>query len=314
MDQTNLWGIDLGGTKIEGVILESATNPKVLYRERIPTEAQKGYEHMVGQIVKMHELMSSEANYKPVRIGIGTPGTLDPQLKVMKNCNTTVLNGKPLKKDIEQSLSLSLDMANDANCFALAEARLGVVKEKYNDAKVVFGVIMGTGVGGGLVINGEVINGLQGIGGEWGHNFLDESGGPCYCGKTGCVERVISGPALEKFYHGKSGVQKSMKEIVKLAEEGKDVVANETMKRLTFFYGKALSVIINIVDPDVIVIGGGVGNIDLIYTTGREEVTKNVFNNRLETPIARPMLGDSAGVFGAAFLMDKKVDVVHTKE
>jgi predicted NBD/HSP70 family sugar kinase len=205
-------------------------------------------------------------------------------------------------------------MANDANCFALAEARLGVVKEKFKDAKVVFGVIMGTGVGGGLVINGEVINGLQGIGGEWGHNFLDESGGPCYCGKTGCVEKVISGPALEKFYHGKSGVQKSMKEIVKLAEEGKDVVANETMKRLTFFYGKALSVIINIVDPDVIVIGGGVGNIDLIYTTGREEVTKNVFNNRLETPIARPMLGDSAGVFGAAFLMDKKVDVVHTKE
>lgn len=314
MSQSNLWGIDLGGTKIEGVILESAANPKVLYRERIPTEAQKGYEHMVSQIAKMYELMSSNVNYRPERIGIGTPGTLDPQLRVMKNCNTTALNGKPLKKDIEQALNLTLDMANDANCFALAEARLGVVKEKFKDAKVVFGVIMGTGVGGGLVINGEVINGLQGIGGEWGHNFLDESGGPCYCGKTGCVENVISGPALEKFYLKQSGVKRSMKEIVNLAEEGNDDVARQTMNRLTTFYGKGLSVIINIVDPDVIVIGGGVGNIDLIYTTGREEVAKNVFNNRLETPIVRPMLGDSAGVFGAAFLMDKKVDVVHTKD
>jgi predicted NBD/HSP70 family sugar kinase len=173
---------------------------------------------MVSQIAKMFELMSSKANYKPARVGMGTPGTLDPQLKVMKNCNTTALNGKPLKKDLEQALNLNLDMANDANCFALAEARLGVVKEKFKDAKVVFGVIMGTGVGGGLVINGEVINGLQGIGGEWGHNFLDESGGPCYCGKTGCVENVISGPALEKFYLKQSGVKKSMKEIVKLAK------------------------------------------------------------------------------------------------
>lgn len=314
MDKTNLWGIDLGGTKIEGVILESARNPKVLYRERIPTEADKGYEHMVSQIVKMAELMSSNVKYKPERIGIGTPGTLDPQLKVMKNCNTTVLNGKPLKKDLELALNLSLDMANDANCFALAETRLGVVKENFKDAKVVFGVIMGTGVGGGLVVNGEVINGLQGIGGEWGHNFLDESGGPCYCGKTGCVEKVISGPALERFYFEQSGTKKTMKEIVMLAEKDEDSIAVKTLQRLTYFYGRGLSVIINIVDPDVIVIGGGVGNIDLIYTTGREEVVKNVFNNRLETPIVRPMLGDSAGVFGAAFLMDKKVDVVHTKE
>ncbi len=314
MDQTNLWGIDLGGTKIEGVILESAANPKVLYRERISTEADKGYEHIVNQLVKMVEMMRSDAGYSSDRIGFATPGTLDPQLGVMKNCNTTALNGKPLKKDLEKLLNVQVYMANDANCFALAETRLGVVKEKFPNAQVVFGVIMGTGVGGGLVVNGEVINGLQGIGGEWGHNFLDESGGPCYCGKTGCVENVLSGPALEKFYFNRSGEKRSMKEIVARAEANTDKYASETMARLASFFGRALSVLINIIDPDVIVIGGGVGNINLIYTQGREAVLKNVFNNRLETPIVRPMLGDSAGVFGAAFLTNKKVEVVHTKE
>lgn len=314
MDQTNLWGIDLGGTKIEGVILESSTHPKVLYRERISTEADKGYEHIVNQLVKMVEMMSHAAGYMTDKIGFATPGTLDPQLGVMKNCNTTSLNGKPLKRDLVSRLKSHVFMANDANCFALAETRLGVVKEKFPQAKVVFGVIMGTGVGGGLVVNGEVINGLQGIGGEWGHNFLDESGGPCYCGKTGCVENVLSGPALEKFYLSRSGEKRSMKEIVSRAESKTDSFAVETMNRLTSFFGRALSVLINIVDPDVIVIGGGVGNIGLLYNEGREAVLKNVFNNRLDTPIVRPVLGDSAGVFGAAFLADKKVEVVQMKE
>jgi predicted NBD/HSP70 family sugar kinase len=314
MDHTNLWGIDLGGTKIEGVILESCVHPKVLYRERIPTEADKGYQHIVNQLVKMVEMMTANAGLKAERIGFATPGTLDPQLALMKNCNTTSLNGQPLKRDLEKRLESQVFMANDANCFALAETRLGVVKEKFPGAKVVFGVIMGTGVGGGLVVNGEVINGLQGIGGEWGHNFLDESGGPCYCGKTGCVERVLSGPALERFYLSRSGEKRSMKEIVPRAESKTDSFAVETMNRLATFFGKALSVLINIVDPDVIVIGGGVGNISLIYNEGREEVLKNVFNNRLETPIVRPMLGDSAGVFGAAFLTDKRDEVIHMKE
>lgn len=311
MEQTNLWGIDLGGTKIEGAILESARHPRVLFRERIPTEAAQGYEHIVSQLVKMVKLMSDFAGYSPEQIGFATPGTLDPQLGVMKNCNTTALNGKPLKKDLEHLLGAQVYTANDANCFALAETRLGVVKEKFPHARVVFGVIMGTGVGGGLVVNGEVINGLHGIGGEWGHNFLDESGGPCYCGKTGCVENVLSGPALEKFYLSKAGVKRSMKEIVALAQNNTDGIAQQTMERLITFFGKALSVIINIVDPDVIVIGGGVGNIDLIYSEGREAVIKNIFNSRLETPIVRPMLGDSAGVFGAAFLADRRIEVVH---
>jgi predicted NBD/HSP70 family sugar kinase len=213
------------------------------------------------------------------------------------------MNGQPMKADLEKILGLKIEIANDANCFALAEARLGVVKEQFPKAKVVFGVIMGSGVGGGIVVDGKPIFGLQGISGEWGHNFLDESGGPCYCGKSGCVENVISGPALEKYYFKETGNKKPLKDIVALAESKVDPTAQKTMIRLVEFFGLALSVVINILDPDVVVIGGGVGNIDLLYDRGIDSLRKYVFNNRLDTPVVRPLLGDSAGVFGAAFLV-----------
>lgn len=299
----NLWGIDLGGTKVEGAILKSAQQPDVLFRDRLSTEAEKGYDHILGQIKKVVDQMEAKAGYKPAKIGIATPGTLDPGLGTMKNSNSTSLNGRTLKLDLEKLLGVKIAMANDANCFALAEANMGIVQEKFPHAKVVFGVIMGTGVGGGVVVEGKVINGLQGIGGEWGHNFLDASGGPCYCGKSGCVERVLSGPDLEKYYASLSGTRKHMKEIDASALNNSDDAAVKTMKRLTGFFGQALSVVINILDPDVIVIGGGVGNIDLIYTEGVENLRKHIFNNRLDTPVLKPKLGDSAGVFGAAYLV-----------
>ncbi|MBL7873480.1 MAG: ROK family protein [Cyclobacteriaceae bacterium] len=297
----NLWGIDLGGTKIEGAVLKSAGNPEVLFRDRLPTEGHKGYEHILGQIKKVVEKMESTLGYKPSKIGIATPGTLDPGLGLMKNSNSTNLNGKPLKRDLESLLGVEMFMANDANCFALAEANMGAAKENFPKAKVVFGVILGTGVGGGVVVNGKVINGLQGIGGEWGHNFLDESGGACYCGKSGCVEKILAGPALEKYYASISGQSKNMKEVYELYKGG-DPYATQTMERLIHFFGLALSVVVNILDPDVIVIGGGVGNIDSIYSAGRESLKKYVFNNKLDTAVIKPKLGDSAGVFGAAFL------------
>ena len=298
----NLWGIDLGGTKVEGAILNSARDPNVLFRDRLPTEGHKGYDHILGQIKLVVDKMEASAGYKPKKIGIATPGTLDPGLGLMKNSNSTSLNGKPLKADLERMIGTEFVMANDANCFALAEASMGIAKEKYPNAKVVFGVIIGTGVGGGVVVDGKVINGLQGIGGEWGHNYLDESGGPCYCGKSGCVEKVLAGPALEKYYASLSGHQKSMREVYELYKLG-DPHARQTIERLTHFFGLALSVIINILDPDVIVIGGGVGNIDVIYTEGRASLRKYIFNNRLDTPVLKPKLGDSAGVFGAAYLV-----------
>jgi fructokinase len=301
-DRTNLWGIDLGGTKAEGVVLGPGGLKDILFRDRVPTGAENGYQHILGQINKLVSMMEQKLGYRPAKLGIGTPGTLDPKLGTMKGCNSECMNFQPMKSDLEKLLGMEIFIANDANCFALAEARMGVVKEKYPKANVVFGVIMGTGVGGGLVVDGKVLNGLQGIGGEWGHNFLDESGGPCYCGKSGCVEKVLAGPSLEKYYASMAGSKKSLKEIYELYKSG-DKHATETIQRMTHFFGLALSVIVNIIDPDVIVIGGGVGNIDEIYTAGVESVRKFAFNNGvLDTPIVKPMLGDSAGVFGAAYL------------
>jgi fructokinase len=297
-----LWGIDLGGTKIEGVILHSEGISNPIVRTRIDTESFKGYDHIINQIAALVEMMKEQSGLQPVEIGFGTPGVLDPILQTMKNCNSTALNGMPLKKDLEEKLGVSSVLANDANCFALAETRWGVVKEKCPDAQIVFGIIMGTGVGGGIVVNNHVWNGKHGIAGEWGHNFLDESGGNCYCGKIGCVETVISGPATERYYEKLSGEKISLKEISKRYKED-DAAAKQTIERLCHFFGKAVSVVVDILDPDVIVIGGGVGNIDALYTDGVEALKKYIFNNRVDVPVLKPILGDSAGVFGAAALV-----------
>ena len=295
-----LWGIDLGGTKIEGIILKNEKDPEPLVRTRVDTESSKGYDHVIGQIEKLITKMKGESKLVPRSIGFGTPGILDPRTQNLKNSNTTVLNNQPLKKDLEARLQLPIVLANDANCFALAEATWGAVKKKAPNARMVFGIIMGTGVGGGIVMDGKIWNGHHGIAGEWGHNFLDESGGPCYCGKSGCVEKVLSGPSLQKYYEGLTGVKKSLKEIVALQQE--DPAAQQTLSRLAHFFGKAVSVITNCLDPDIIVVGGGVGNIDAIYTAGMASLNTFIFNNYCSVPVIRPDLGDSAGVFGAAAL------------
>ncbi len=297
-----LWGIDLGGTKIEGAILPSLNDPVPVIRTRIDTEASKGYEHILGQIKKLITRMQEHSGLTPQKIGFGTPGVLDPILQTMKNCNSIALNGMPLKKDLEKILNVPVELANDANCFALAETHWGIVKEKFPQSSIVFGIIMGSGVGGGIVINGKVWNGHHGIAGEWGHNYLDESGGPCYCGKTGCVEKIISGPALQKFYAGITGNSITLKEIFQKYQQG-DKAATQTIERLNYFFGKAVSVVINMLDPDVIIVGGGVGNIDTIYSDGLTSLKQFIFNNRVDVPILKPSLGDSAGVFGAAALV-----------
>lgn len=297
-----LWGIDLGGTKIEGVILPSLDDATPLLRTRINTEASKGYPHIIQQINRLILQMKEASGLQPTKIGFGTPGVLDPRLQTMKNSNSTQLNGQPLQKDLEERLGLPVVLANDANCFALAENHWGVVKQQVPGAQVVFGIIMGTGVGGGIVINGQVWNGKHGIAGEWGHNFLDESGGPCYCGKTGCVEKVLSGPALQQYYHDLTGKSLSLKEIVAAGKTG-EAAAVQTLDRLAHFFGKAVSVVTNLLDPDVIIVGGGVGNIDIVYEAGVASLQQYIFNNSLEVPVLKPALGDSAGVFGAAALV-----------
>ena len=301
--KNSIWGIDLGGTKIEGVILPSLQDARPILRTRIDTGADKGYENILDQIVKLVQQMTKESGLQPGRIGFGTPGVLDPVLQTMKNCNSTALNGMPLEKDLRQRLGFEVVLANDANCFALAETVWGVVKEKNLKTQTVFGIIMGTGVGGGIIFDAHVWNGRQGIAGEWGHNYLDESGGPCYCGKSGCVETVISGPATERFYEQLTGKKLRLKEIYSNYKNSDDDAARKTVERLCHFFGKATSVITNLLDPDVIIVGGGVGNIDELYTLGVDSLKDHVFNNRLDTPVLKPVLGDSAGVFGAAALV-----------
>ena len=298
-----LWGIDLGGTKIEGAILPSLNDPSPIIRTRIDTEAAKGYPHIIGQIEKLVNEMAAKSGLTPKSIGFGTPGVLDPILQTMKNCNSTALNGMPLKKDLEERLKIPVVLANDANCFALAETHWGIVKEKFPKASLVFGIIMGSGVGGGIVMDGKVWNGHHGIAGEWGHNFLDESGGPCYCGRTGCVETIISGPALQKYYSGITGNKITLKEIVQRHQQQTDEAATKTIERLCYFFGKAVSVVTNMLDPDVIVVGGGVGNIDAVYKEGLVSLKEFIFNNSVDVPVLKPSLGDSAGVFGAAALV-----------
>ena len=297
-----IWGIDLGGTKIEAAVLEKLDPNTVISRQRIDTEQVHGYKHILNQISRLIDKVSAEVGAAPEIVGIATPGALDPSTQTLKNSNTTCLNGQPFKKDLEELLGLPVRMANDANCFALAEAVMGVVPEEVPDAKVVFGVIMGTGVGGGVVINGKVLEGRHGIGGEWGHNFLDFSGGACYCGKIGCVETVISGTGLQKYYMQLSGEKRKLQEIVARYREGGDFCAQATVVRMVEMFGLAISAIINVLDPDAIVLGGGLGNIDLLYSEGRKAAERHLFNPRLETPFLKPKLGDSAGVFGAAAL------------
>ena len=295
------WGVDLGGTKIEAVVIHhEGQSFQTLARKRIPTESHLGYRHVLSRIAHLIELLKQHTGLEPTQLGIGTPGSIDPSTGLLKNSNSQCLNSQPILDDLKELLQIPIALANDANCFALAETRFGGVAQGYPSADVVFGIIMGTGVGGGLVINQKVINGANGITGEWGHNYLDTSGGDCYCGKVGCVETILSGPALERYYQSLGGQNISLREII--SNRFSDDLAMKTTHRLIHYFGLAVSTIVNVLDPDVIVIGGGVGNIDLLYDEGKESLLHHVFNPECSTKILKPQLGDSAGVIGAALL------------
>ena len=294
------FGIDLGGTKIEGVVLDQ--RGAVVERRRIPTEREGGYDHICHRIARMVTELEQATGHTAAHVGIGTPGTIDPPTGLMKNSNTVVLNGHPLGKDLERLIGKPLTLANDANCFAVAETLLGGVSEEVPDAKVVFGVILGTGTGGGIVIDGKIQVGAQGIGGEWGHTYLDQSGGYCYCGRVGCTEQILAGPALERYYLRQCGRSLTMREIVPRYRSGEDRAATATLERFFHYFAKGIANIINVLDPDAVVLGGGLGNIDELYTVGVPQVVDHLFNPRMDTLFLRPKLGDSAGVFGAALL------------
>ena len=289
-------GVDLGGTKIEAVALTA--NGSAAWRERVPTpktSAEAIYNAIAGLVKRCETALNAT-----VSVGIGTPGSLSPKTGLLRGSNTVTLNGKPVKQALEARLKREVRMANDANCFALSEAVDGAGK----GAASVFGVILGTGVGGGVVINGQVINGLHAIAGEWGHNPLpwpgaDElQGTRCYCGKLGCIETWLSGPGIAaNFADGRTATT----EIISLAADG-DAAAEAYVQRVEDRLARALATIINVIDPEVIVLGGGVSNIERLYENVPRLLPNYVFSEFVETTIARNVHGDSGGVRGAAWL------------
>ncbi|HLQ24312.1 MAG TPA: ROK family protein [Acidiferrobacterales bacterium] len=287
-------GIDLGGTKTEGIVMDD-TN-RILIRERRPTP-NRDYEAVLNTMQDLVLSLEQQAG-AACRVGIGTPGALSTRTGNLKNANTTCLNGKPILADLEKRLKRRIRLSNDANCFALSEAIDGAGQ----GYPVIFGVIMGTGVGGGIVFNGQVHQGPQWIAGEWGHNVLEADGPLCYCGKRGCVETLISGPGLARDYQTMGGdPQLEAHAIAERAAEG-SAIAEAAMQRLLDRFGRALAMVINILDPDAIVLGGGLSNVTRLYTEGRERTAKYVFNDELLTPILPNKFGDSSGVRGAAQL------------
>ena len=284
-------GIDLGGTKIEGICLDE--NLKVIQRKRIPTNQQNGYSSIVKSIASLIPDVAKDID--EYTIGVCAPGAISKKTGLIKNSNTQCLIGMPLKEDLEKSLGKNITMENDANCFAMAEAKMGA-GVGYG---VVFGVIMGTGVGGGIIFDGKIHRGRTNIAGEWGHHTLHQNGNQCYCGKLGCVETYISGPALEKRWFELTSRNETLSTIIQNTTHKN---YQEWKKEFLDNFGTSLANVIDILDPDAVVLGGGVSNVDFLYTEGRQSVYGSVFSDLVDTPILQNKLGDSAGVFGAALL------------
>jgi fructokinase len=305
-------GVDLGGTKIEAIALEVGEDgPRELARKRVATNRDLGYEHILSETRSLIDEVTKLAGLDPKRapVGMGMPGSLTMRrddgtrsdVPLVKNSNTVCLNGRPFRSDLVSALGRPIAFSNDANCFALGEATWGAAR----GARVAFGVILGTGVGGGLVLDGRAWNGAQGIAGEWGHVALEpRDGPPCYCGRRGCIEQYLSGPAIEAEYERRSGVRRKLPEIAaQVGEGGNDTTATELIRERVDLFGRALATVINIVDPDVIVLGGGVSNLAVLYDEGPQAVARWIFNDEVATRIVKHTLGDSAGVFGAALLV-----------
>ncbi len=292
-------GVDLGGTKIEAIALAEDGNIPVRLRVPTPRHDYVGtLEAIASLVAEIEGAIGQRAS-----VGVGMPGAISPATGLVKNANSVWLIGKPLAEDLSARLGRPVRFANDANCFALSEASDGAA----SGARCVFGVIVGTGTGGGIVVNGQVLTGLNAIGGEWGHNPLpaprpDEMPGPaCYCGRHGCIETFLSGPGLARDYERTAGARLEPSEIARRAADG-DPAASATLERYEDRMARALASVINIIDPDVIVLGGGVSNIARLYVNVPARWAPYVFSDRVDTRLVPPKHGDSSGVRGAAWL------------
>ena len=322
-------GVDLGGTKTEVALVkrwlpegdEVAPPFEVLLRRRMPTGGEGGYDAVLATVLEMVRGVAREIGRETQQLptGVGMPGSVTRREGFVKNSNTVCLNGRPFREDVSRALGRNVQFENDANCFALAEAKLGAGRHHEG---IVFGVILGTGVGGGIVMDGKIWPGLQGLGGEWGHHPVGpwrKQRGPlaretrdlglglserpaCFCGKMGCLELYCSGPAIERDYARRSGVTLRLPAIVQRRETDEHAAA--ALDEMLEAFGRGVATLIDFLDPSAIVLGGGVSNLDFLYTEGIERVGQYVLNDELLTPILRHELGDSAGVLGAALLAE----------
>lgn len=292
-------GVDLGGTKIEAIALDERGDE--CWRQRVPTPSGD-YDATLAAIAALVRRLEDDLG-RDGTVGVGTPGAISPATGLIKNANSVCLNGKPLRQDLERILGRPVRLANDADCLALSEARDGAGA----DASVVFGVILGTGTGGGIVVNGRLLAGSNAIAGEWGHNPLpwpndEELPGPaCYCGKRGCLETWLSGPGLERTYETRTGISLGVPGIEAAAERG-DRTAREVLDQYLDRLARGLATVINLLDPGVIVLGGGLSNLDRLYTGVPERWGRYVFSDRVDTRLRPARHGDSSGVRGAAWL------------
>lgn len=292
-------GVDLGGTKIEIIALDAAGT--TLLRERAATPGGD-YAATLDAIVGLVRRAEARCGGRG-SVGIGTPGALSRASGRLKNSNSVCLNGQPLKEDLQARLARPVRLANDANCFALSEATDGAAA----DAEVVFGVILGTGTGAGIVVNRRILTGPNGIAGEWGHNPLpwprdeERPGPPCYCGRYGCIETFVSGPGMQRDHERTSGTQLAPPAITAAAAQG-EPACQATLDRYCDRLARSLAHVINVLDPDAIVLGGGMSNIDILYQEIPRRWAEYVFSDRVDTRLLRPCYGDASGVRGAAWL------------
>jgi fructokinase len=292
-------GVDLGGTKIEGIVIDR--QGRVQAHARLPTP-RGNYADTLAAISTIVARLEGHAGARAV-VGIGMPGAVSPATGLIKNANSTWLNGQPFVEDVRRILDRPVRVANDADCFALSEATDGAAV----GAVTVFGVIVGTGTGGGIVVHGRLCAGPNAIAGEWGHNMLpwprdgEWPGPPCYCGRTGCIETFLSGPGLERDYHCATGRTAGTPEISAAARAG-EAEAEEAFARYEDRMARALASIINVLDPHVIVLGGGMSNLERLYTRVPALWTPWVFSDRVDTRLVRNAHGDASGVRGAAWL------------
>lgn len=295
-------GIDLGGTKIEAIVLDA--DGRIPFRRRVATP-RGDYDGTIEAIASLVDAAEAAIG-RTASVGIGMPGAISPATGLVKNANSTWLNGRPLDRDLATRLGRPVRLANDANCFALSEASDGAAA----GARVVFGVIVGTGCGGGVVVDGQVLTGPNAIAGEWGHNPLpwprdDERPGPsCYCGRTGCLETFLSGPGLARDYAQHTGLEIgsiAAPEVVARAGRG-EAAACDALQRYADRMARGLATVINVLDPDAIVLGGGMSNVRMLYDTVPRLLEQYVFSDRVAVRLVPPMHGDSSGVRGAAWL------------